>query len=96
MNPTLITKTTFPLNTTGAICLYSCDTISGWNCSNFAGRTLVVNGASVTCADGVNQPAVTKKNGYNVFQISAGTYSFAAINWWGTAATSCTAPAGGL
>ncbi len=101
-NPTLIamgsgkTQGNFSLNTVDAICVYTCDTILGWNCSNFAGRTVVVNGTTMTCTDGKNQAALTPKNGYNVLQISGGTYSFAAISWWGSPATSCTAPAGGF
>jgi hypothetical protein len=90
------TQGSFSLSTVGQVCLYTCDTISGWNCSNFAGRSEEINGATVTCADGVNQPGVALKNGYVVFQISAGTRSFASISWWGSPASSCTAPAGGF
>ena len=91
------TQGSFALNTTGAICVYTCDTVQGWNCSNFAGRTEVVNGTSVTCPDSVNQPGVAQKNGYVVFQISAGSKSFASFSWWGSpGASTCAAPAGGF
>ena len=82
-----------PPNTTStaAFCVATCDDIVGWGCSNDAGRTYSVNGAAVTCA-----ATITKKNGYYVFRVSAGTSRDAVIYWWGTYATSCPAPAGGV
>jgi len=78
-----------------AFCIATCDDIQGWGCSNFdSGRKVTVNGVSVNCGD-----ALTKKNGYYVFQISAGSdpkQLSASIYWWGTYATTCTAPAGGF
>jgi hypothetical protein len=78
-------------NSTAAYCVATCDDIAGWGCSNDTGRTYTVNGTSVAC--GV---AITKKNGYYVFQVSAGTNASAVIYWWGTDATSCPAPDGGV
>ena len=77
-----------------AYCVATCDDIAGWGCSNDAGRTYTVNGATVACG-----AAITKKNGYYVFQVSAGTNSSAVIYWWASGnvwASSCPAPDGGL
>jgi hypothetical protein len=52
---------------------------------------VTVNGASAKCGD-----AVAKKNGYVVFRVSAGNNTSAVIYWWGTYATSCPAPDGGV
>ena len=84
--------------TTGAFCIATCDDIAGWGCSNFAGRTVTVNGTVIACADGTQEGAVTKKNGYNVFQVSGGTGTSisATVFWWGTYASSCPAPDGGI
>lgn len=70
-------------NSTKAFCVVTCDTIVGWNCSNFDGRTVTVNGTQVKCGDPIPSGATT------VFQVSAGTLSYATIYWWGTWATSC-------
>jgi len=77
--------------TLNAFCIATCDDIVGWGCSNFDGRTITVNGATVSCA-----ATVTKKNGYYVFRASAGTLSYASIYWWGTRASTCPAPADGV
>jgi hypothetical protein len=50
-----------------------------------------VNSAAAKCGD-----AVTKKNGYIVFRVSAGSNTSAVVYWWGTYATSCPPPAGGV
>ena len=80
---------------TGAFCIATCDDVAGWGCSNFdSTRKVTVNGTSVSCGG-----AVTKKNGYFVFEVSAGSdpnRKSAAIYWWGTWASTCTAPAGGF
>jgi hypothetical protein len=80
-----------------AFCIATCDDIQGWGCSNFdSGRQITVNGVPVTCNPAT---ALTKKNGYYVFRVSAGSNPAeisAVIYWWGTYATSCTAPAGGF
>jgi len=79
--------------TTGAFCFVTCydiNTVGGWGCSNMNGRTITVNGTSVTCppnggSGGSTLPA--KINGAYTFNVSAGTYGYAAVGWWGTAIT---------
>ena len=66
-------------NTTGAYCFRTPDTINGWGCSNFDGRSLQVNDVAKTCG---SLPMPTKYNGYYYFEASAGTYSWASIYWW--------------
>jgi len=81
-------------NSTAAFCVATCDDIAGWGCSNDTGRTYTVNGTTVACG-----AAITKKNGYYVFQVSAGSNTTAAIYWWVTGsswASSCPAPDGGV
>jgi fibronectin type 3 domain-containing protein len=70
-------------NTVGSYCFVTCyDFAAGsWQCSNLDGRTININGSTVACA--AAPPA--KSNGAYTFNVSAGTYSFAYINWWGTA-----------
>jgi hypothetical protein len=82
-----------PPGNNNAFCIATCDTIAGWGCSNFEGRTVSVNGAAATSVCG---GALTKVNGYNVFKVSAGSRPEATIYWWGTYTTSCPAPDGGL
>ena len=82
--------------TTGAYCFVTCNAIASWGCSNFDQtiRAVTVNGTSVNCAAGL--PA--KKSGYYYFEIAANAtagHTYDAIWFSGTAATSCTAPAGG-
>jgi len=66
-------------NTTAAYCFRTPDTINGWGCSNFTGRSLLVNDQSKSCG---SLPMPTKYNGYYYFEESAGTYSYASIYWW--------------
>ena len=66
-------------NTTGAYCFRTPDTINGWGCSNFDGRSVQVNDVAKTCG---NMPMPTKYNGYYYFESSAGTYAWASIYWW--------------
>jgi hypothetical protein len=79
---------------TAASCMATCDDISGWDCANKDGRTITVNGTAVSCG-----AAITKKNGYFVFQLGAGSNRDFAIFWWpgsGQWSTSCTAPPDGF
>jgi hypothetical protein len=79
---------------TGGFCVATCDDIQGWSCSNFGNRTISVNGAVVTCG-----AAITKKSGYYVFRVSAGTPDYSSIFWWAPYsiyASSCPAPDGGV
>lgn len=65
-------------NTLGAYCFRTSDTINGWGCSNFDGRTLLVNDVPKSCG---SMPMPMKYNGY-YFEASAGTYAWASIYWW--------------
>jgi len=65
--------------TTGAFCFRTPDNISGWDCSNFTGRTLKVNGVTTACA-AKSLPA--KVNGYYYFDASAGGVDYASIYWF--------------
>lgn len=66
-------------STTGAYCFRTADTVNGWGCSNFDGRTLQVNDTAKSCG---SMPMPTKHNGYYYFEASAGTYSYASVFWW--------------
>jgi hypothetical protein len=65
--------------TTGAFCFRTPDNITGWNCSNFTGRTLKVNGVTATCG---TLPLPAKVNGYYYFDISAGGVDYSSIYWY--------------
>jgi hypothetical protein len=68
---------------------------NGWGCSSFStsNRTITVNGTVVTACSGA-LPA--KKSGYYYWAISGTGNTWDAVWWSGTAATSCTPPAGGF
>jgi len=66
-------------NTSGAYCFRTADTINGWGCSNFDGRTVLVNDVAKSCG---GLPMPTKYNGYYYFEVSAGAYPWASIYWW--------------
>jgi lysophospholipase L1-like esterase len=68
------------LDTTGAACLRTSATISGWGCSNFDGRTVQVNGVATTC--GRTPLPARWSDGYNYFAVSAGTYPWASLYYW--------------
>jgi len=68
------------INTLDGVCLRTKDTFNTVGCSNFAGRTLQVNGMPATC--GVKATFAPAIDGWNYFEISAGTMSFASINWY--------------
>jgi hypothetical protein len=65
--------------TTGEFCFRTPDNITGWNCSNFTGRTLKVNGVTTTCG-AASLPA--KVNGYYYFDATAGGVDYASIYWY--------------
>jgi hypothetical protein len=65
--------------TTGAFCFKTADSIAGWNCSNYTGRTLKVNGTTETCG---TLPLPAKVNGYYYFDSSAGSLDYASIYWY--------------
>ena len=67
--------------TTGAYCFRTPDNITGWNCSDFTGRTLKVNGTTETCGA---MPLPAKVNGYYYFDSTGGTgaVEYASIYWY--------------
>ena len=79
------------VRTLSAFCIATCDDIDGWGCANFDGRTISVNGTTVSCG-----ATLTKKDGYYVFRASAGTHSYATIYWWGPRASTCPSPPNGV
>jgi hypothetical protein len=85
-----------PFNTTGPFCFVTCDSMqNGWGCSSFStsNRTITINGTAISACSGT-LPA--KKNGYYYWAISGTGNTWDAVWWSGTAATSCTPPAGGF
>lgn len=72
--------------TTGPYCFRTPDNITGWNCSNFTGRTLKVNNVAVTCGGTTpgTMPLPAKINGYYYFDASGGTgaVEYASIYWY--------------
>ncbi|HEX7598561.1 MAG TPA: hypothetical protein VF518_10135, partial [Polyangia bacterium] len=81
-------------NTVDGKCFVTCDTITGWNCSNTDGRTIKINGGPLGC--GATPIPAPKRSGYNVIDVSAGTLTYASLAWWGTANATCSIPSGGL
>jgi hypothetical protein len=71
------TSQTGNFNTMGAVCYRTNATISGWGCSNFDGRTVAVEGTTVTC--GQTPLPAPYTDGYTYFAVSAGTYSYASL-----------------
>jgi hypothetical protein len=67
--------------TTGAYCFRTPDNITGWNCSNFTGRALKVNGVTETCGA---MPLPAKAYGYYYFDSTGGTgaVGYASIAWY--------------
>jgi predicted carbohydrate-binding protein with CBM5 and CBM33 domain len=82
-NPVTFTGNTSNFNTAGAVCYRTSQTVNGWGCSNFAGRTVSVNGgtASGTCGAGPF-PLSKASDGYTYFSVSAGTYTWASLYVW--------------
>jgi hypothetical protein len=95
------TQSTGYFGTKDNFCFATCDDIAGWGVSNVEGRTLLlINGQEVSISSAGSMPLPTPKvmGTYTVFQVngSDSAVTYASIYWWGTAATSCTAPAGGF
>jgi hypothetical protein len=65
--------------TKGPVCLLVSDDIVGWGCSNFAGRTVKVNGVQVRCAE---LPLPDKLRGAYYFDVSAGDFPYASMYWY--------------
>jgi endoglucanase len=64
--------------TTSAYCFRTSMNIAGWGCSNFNGRSLLVNDVAVSC--GATLPA--KHNGYYYFEATNGAFDYASVYWW--------------
>ena len=69
------------LGTTGAVCMRTKETFNSLGCSSFDGRTIKVNGVLAKC-DGSKTTFAPAVDGYNYFDVSAGTYSYAAFYWF--------------
>ncbi|WP_157995065.1 cellulase family glycosylhydrolase [Peristeroidobacter soli] len=78
-NPISFTNNTGNFNTTGAVCYRTSQTINGWGCSNFDGRTLTVGGQARTCGQ---LPLTRSADGYYYFSVTGGTYSWASLYAW--------------
>ena len=82
-NPITFTSTTNNFNTTGAVCYRTSQTVNGWGCSNFAGRTVSVNGGAATATCGAGPFPLPKwSDGYTYFSATAGSYAWASIYVW--------------
>ncbi len=82
-NPITFTNQSGNFNTTGAVCLRTSATVNGWGCSNFAGRTVSVNGGAASSSCGAGPfPLPKYSDGYTYFSIGAGTYSWASLYSW--------------
>jgi chitodextrinase len=82
-NPITFAGQSGNFNTTGAVCLRTAATVSGWGCSNFADRTVSVNGGIATSACGAGPfPLPRHSDGYTYFAVTAGTYPWASLYTW--------------
>jgi hypothetical protein len=82
-NPVTFTSQSGNFNSTGAICLRTSMTVRGWGCSNFAGRTVSVNGGTATGTCGAGPfPLPKHTDGYTYFSVTAGQYPWASLYAW--------------
>jgi len=82
-NPITFTSQSGNFNTSGAVCLRTGAAVNGWGCSNFAGRTVSVNGGTATATCGAGPfPLPRTSDGYTYFSVSGGTYSWASLYAW--------------
>jgi hypothetical protein len=81
-SPVDFTSNTGNFNTTGAVCYRTSQTVNGWGCSNFAGRTISVNGGTAATACGAGPFPLAKVGGYTYFSATAGTYTWASLYIW--------------
>ena len=65
--------------TTGPACYRVAEPVQDWNCSNFQGRTLMVNDVDVSCGE---MPLPAPYNGYYYFEVSAGDVTYASMSIW--------------
>jgi len=82
-NPITFSWNSGNFGTTSAVCYTTSQRVNGWGCSNFAGRTVRVNGgaASATCGAGP-LPLPKQADGYTYFTVTAGQYPWASIYVW--------------
>jgi len=80
-NPVTFSWNTGNFNGTGAACYRTTQSVKGWGCSNFAGRTVSVNGLATTCGAGPF-PLPKHTDGYTYFSATAGQYPWASIYVW--------------
>ena len=78
-NPITFSGNTGNFNTTGAACYRTNQTINGWGCYNFDGRTLTVGGEARTCGQ---MPLTRAADGYYYFSVTAGQYAWAGLYAW--------------
>jgi endoglucanase len=78
-NAITFTNNTGNFNTTGAACYRTSQTINGWGCSNFDGRTLTVGGQSRTCGQ---LPLTRSSDGFFYFSVTGGAFPWASIYAW--------------
>jgi hypothetical protein len=69
------------LNTAGPACFRTKETFNTIGCSNFAGRTLKVNGMLDPC-DAKKKTFAPAIDGWNYFDVSAGTNVSASVFWY--------------
>jgi arabinan endo-1,5-alpha-L-arabinosidase len=82
-SPVTFTGQSGNFGTTGAICLRTASAVNGWGCSNFAGRTVSVNGGTATGACGGGPlPLAKQSDGYTYFSVTAGAYPWASMYTW--------------
>ena len=78
-NPITFSGNTGNFNTTGAACDRTNQTINGWGCYNFDGRTLTVGGEARTCGQ---MPITRSADGYYYFAVTAGQFAWAGLYAW--------------
>jgi mannan endo-1,4-beta-mannosidase len=78
-SPVTFSGNTGNFNTTGAACYRTNQTINGWGCYNFDGRTLTVSGEARTCGQ---MPLTRAADGYYYFSVTAGQYAWAGLYAW--------------
>jgi beta-glucosidase len=71
----------YSLATNGGACLRSKASFNAVVCSNWYGRTLKVNGVTTPCT-GTKSTFAPSIDGYDYFEVSAGTYTFASFAWF--------------
>jgi hypothetical protein len=67
---------------TGSKCEETTANVSGGNCGNMTGRTLKVNGTTMTCNGATWSSLPPKRNGGYCFQVTAGGYAYAYFTTW--------------